>query len=321
MTSTKKFAGYTWTVLGVNLLVILWGAYVRATGSGAGCGSHWPSCNGQVIPLAPTTETMIEFIHRLTSGAAFLLVLGMFVWGLRKLPKGHPARWGVTLSMIFMVIEALVGAGLVLIEWTVGGKAAFIALHLANTFLLVASIALTAYWLTPELSGTEPGGLRLKEQGAAPWVFGLGLLLVMVIGATGAITAQGDTIFPVESLAEGIAQDFSPDSHFIIQLRVLHPIAAVVTGFYTLFLALMYGMLRTEPLIKRLATVLGVLFVVQLIAGLINLVLLAPIPMQILHLLLADLVWIAMVLLSASVLSAGEGVTAAEAQVPATSSR
>lgn len=294
---TKKFSIYSWIVLAVNLLVILWGAYVRATGSGAGCGSHWPSCGGQVIPLAASTETLIEFTHRATSGLAFLLVVGMLVWGLRAFPKGHPVRLGVTLAMSFMFVESLVGAGLVLFTWTIGGKAAFIALHLVNTFLLIASIALTGFW------AKGGGPVRLEGQGGSLWALLIGLLLVMLIGATGAITAQGDTIFPAASLAEGIAQDLDPASHLIVRLRVWHPIIAVLTGFYTLFIAIVFGMLRSEPGVRRFAAALGGLFVIQLLAGLINLALLAPIPLQLIHLFLADLVWLALVLLSAAVLA------------------
>ena len=108
-----NFAKYAWGVLAYNLVVILWGAYVRATGSGAGCGSHWPLCNGEVIPRAQQVETMIEFTHRLTSGMAMLLVAGLLIWALRAYPKGHQVRTGAWLSAFFIITEALVGAGLV----------------------------------------------------------------------------------------------------------------------------------------------------------------------------------------------------------------
>ena len=81
------FAAYAWAVLGFNLLVILWGAFVRATGSGAGCGSHWPLCNGEVLPRAPALATLIEFSHRLTSGVALLLVIGLVVGAWRGFPR------------------------------------------------------------------------------------------------------------------------------------------------------------------------------------------------------------------------------------------
>ena len=114
----SRLAGYAWGVLLWNVLVALFGAYVRATGSGAGCGAHWPTCNGEVIPRAPQVETLIEFTHRATSGLAFLSVLALFLWALRAFPKGHPARFGAGLALFFMVTESLVGASLVLFGWT-----------------------------------------------------------------------------------------------------------------------------------------------------------------------------------------------------------
>ena len=148
----KRFAKYAWFVLIFNLGVILWGAYVRATGSGAGCGSHWPLCNGEVIPRSDQIETLVEFTHRLSSGVAFLLVAGMLVWAWRIYPKGHRVRRGAIFSMFFMITEALVGAGLVLFELvaedTSTARALSISVHLVNTFVLLACITLTAWWAT-----------------------------------------------------------------------------------------------------------------------------------------------------------------------------
>ena len=107
-----RFAKYAWGTLAYNVAVVVWGAYVRATGSGAGCGKHWPTCQGAVIPRAPQIETLVEFSHRLTSGLAFLAVLGLFVWAWRAYPKKHIVRTGAALSMGFILLESLVGAGL-----------------------------------------------------------------------------------------------------------------------------------------------------------------------------------------------------------------
>jgi heme A synthase len=297
-----KFAKYAWFVLGYNILVILWGAYVRATGSGAGCGSHWPSCKGEVIPRAPEIETLIEFIHRLTSGVAFLLVLGMLIWAWRAYPRGHRIRKASGFSMLFMITEALVGAGLVLFEWVAGNistaRVVVMSIHLLNTHLLLASLALAAWWA----SGGEP--LRLKEQPASlKWRFGIGLIGVLVLSMAGAVTALGDTLFPAASLAEGIQQDFSPAAHFIVRLRVWHPVIATLVGLYLILFAVSLVGERRDRWNKRFAIALGTLFAVQLIAGMVNLILLAPVWMQIVHLLLADLVWIALVLLAAQTLS------------------
>jgi len=294
----KPFARYAWGVLAVNVLVILWGAYVRATGSGAGCGSHWPTCNGEIIPRALHIETLIEFTHRLSSGLALLLVVGLLIWAWRGFGKGHPVRLGGILAMVFIITEALVGAALVLFEWVAKdeslGRVIFIAIHLVNTFLLLASLTLTAWWAS--------GGhkLRLKSQGVLRWAFGVGFLGVIFLGISGAITALGDTLFPVATLNEGLLQDISSTAHFTIRLRVWHLVIAILVGFYLTFLALWQFSSRKEPAIRRLSILLGSMFFFQLTAGLVNLLLLAPVAMQLIHLFLADMVWVMLVLLFAA---------------------
>jgi cytochrome c oxidase assembly protein subunit 15/protoheme IX farnesyltransferase len=304
MKSLNRFAVFAWIVLAYNLLVILWGAYVRATGSGAGCGSHWPLCNGQVIPRAAQVETMIEFAHRLTSGFSLILVVALVIWAWRLYPKGHIVRLGAGLSLAFIITEALVGAGLVLFEWVAGnaslGRVISMAVHLVNTFLLLAALAFTAWWA----SGRDP--LQLRTQGKVKWWFLAGYLGVMVLGVSGAVTALGDTLFPAGSLGEGIAQDFLPTAHFLVRLRVWHPVLAMMVGFYCLFLAGVSAALYPARRTKRLAIAVIALFIAQLLAGMVNLILLAPVWMQIMHLLLADLVWISLVLLGADILSVGE---------------
>jgi heme A synthase len=209
-------------------------------------------------------------------------------------------------SVIFILLEALIGAGLVLFELVAENDSAArvfsIALHLANTFLLLASLTLTAWWS----SGGKP--LALRRQGALPWLFLVGLAGIVLLGMTGAVTALGDTLFPAESLQQGLAQDFSETAHFLIQLRIVHPITAVIVGVYLLVVGLVTLLQRPSRWTKRFAATLLGLFFVQLIAGVINVVLLAPIPMQLIHLFLADAVWIVFVLLAAAALSTSQQV-------------
>jgi heme A synthase len=297
-----RFAIYALGVLAYNLLVILWGAYVRASGSGAGCGSHWPLCNGEVIPPAPQVATLIEFSHRLTTGLAGLLVIGLVVWAFRAFPRRHPARLGAALSLAFILIEGMVGALQVLLGLTAEnasvGRAVVGSIHLANTFLMLAAMTLTAWWAS--------GGatLRLRRQGLLGWVFAAGLLGVLLVGASGAITALGDTLFPSDSLANGLQADFSAGAHFLIQLRVIHPILAVLVGVYSIVAGRLAATWRPSVATRRLAWVLSALFGVQLLIGVINVALLAPIFMQIIHLFMADLVWVALVLAAAAALGA-----------------
>ena len=299
----SRFRKLAAAALLATLGVILWGAYVRATGSGAGCGSHWPTCNGQVIPRTDSTATFIEFTHRVTSGLAFLLVALQLVWALRAFPKGHPVRAGAAASMFFMVTEAGVGALLVLFEYVADnasvGRAVWMAVHLVNTFLLVAAMTCTVWWAR----GGAP--IRLRAQGATASLLGAGMAATLIVGVTGAIAALGDTLFAARSLAEGLAQDLSPTAHFLVQLRAMHPVAAALTGAYLFYLRAAIPARRPSPSVRRLANLTGALVAVQLGAGVVNLALLAPVWMQLVHLLLADLLWISLVLLSAAALGDG----------------
>jgi heme A synthase len=302
----KKFAPLTWGVLGWNLIVILWGAYVRATGSGAGCGQHWPLCDGQVVPQAPDVEMTIELTHRLLSGIDIVLVAVMAIWGFRITHKEHPVRKGLVASGILIIVEALLGAGLVLFELVAENSSATrafaVAIHLANTFLLVGSLALTAYWA----SGGQV--VQIKGQGTKVWLLGAGLLGMILIGMSGAVTALGDTLFPVSSLAEGIAADMDPNAHFLVRLRVYHPLIAVVVAGYSLYIVRMLFR-HNQGLARKLLTLLVAAGFVQLSAGLINLLLLVPIYMQMIHLLIADLVWITYVLATAAILTKPQPVS------------
>ncbi|MGQ9832522.1 MAG: COX15/CtaA family protein [Candidatus Villigracilaceae bacterium] len=100
MSNKRYFSRFAQAIVSWNLAVIWWGAYVRATGSGAGCGSHWLLCNGEVIPQSPSVHTLIEFTHRMMSGLALVLIL----WGRRLYPKSHSVRTGLRLSGIFIKV-------------------------------------------------------------------------------------------------------------------------------------------------------------------------------------------------------------------------
>src|SRR5688500_17618370 len=150
--SMPAAARFAWTVLAYNVAVICWGAYVRATGSGAGCGNHWPLCNGEVLPRSPGLATMIEFSHRLTSGLALIGVAALLVWTFRAAGRGAPARSAAVCSLVFILLEAAVGAGLVLFELVADNatmaRAMFMVVHLINPFLLLRPLSLSASWLS-----------------------------------------------------------------------------------------------------------------------------------------------------------------------------
>jgi len=307
MTSLARFA---WLTLAWNVVVILWGAFVRATGSGAGCGAHWPLCNGEVVPRVPMIETMVEFTHRLTSLGALILVFLLAAWVFRERSKGHPARRAAAAAVVFILVEAGVGAVLVLFglvaENESVARALFMAGHLANTFMLLAALALTAHWC-----GTD-APLRKDALRRDGWVFGLAFLVMLVVGKSGAIAALGDTLYPAQSLLAGLAQDLSPTASVLVRLRILHPLLAVAGTLAVAFAAARALQSTTETSVRRWAWAAALLAIVQIGAGLLNLVLLAPVWMQIVHLLLADAVWIALVLLAARTLALAPGVVAGD---------
>lgn len=303
-----------WTALGANVVVILQGAVVRATGSGAGCGSHWPTCNGQVIPLAPTLETGIEFTHRLMS----LVVLVLGVWLLRRGLAARQRRPGLavfaTVSFGFLVIEALIGAATVLLgltgDDTSVARGVWVAAHLVNSLLLVGALSATVVYARKTAAPDYP--LRLGSQASLAVVLGLGIVAMLVLMFTGGIAAMGNTIFPSESLAQGLRADFDPDSHLLIRLRILHPLIAIAVGTY-LFVGLgLSWYLKPVPDARRLAQVLLSVYIVQLIIGTANLAFLAPIALQVLHLAVAVAAFALLSALAVSLLG-GHPVAVAEA--------
>jgi heme A synthase len=297
----SRFAIYAWFVLAYNVAVVLWGAFVRATSSGAGCGSHWPLCNGAAVTHGEILAKIIELTHRLTSTLAGMFILGLLFWAFRAYPKKHAVRTGALLTTFFVLTEGALGAGLVLFEKTAQDKSTArvvsLSVHLINTFLLVACIALTAWWASggKRPSWTKAGNVR--------WYLLAGLLGVLVLGVSGAITALGDTLYPVTSLAEGLRADFSTAAPFVVQFRKYHPAIAILVGGYLACLAVYRSMLTASPTTRRLAFSLAGLVLTQWAFGALDVYLLAPYWLQLLHLLLADLLWIAAVLLSADLLS------------------
>ncbi len=300
------FARYSLFALFYNIVVILWGVFLRASKSGDGCGQHWLTCHGEIIPSAPELKTIIEFSHRLSSGLAFVFVLVLVIWAFRRFQSGSPVRKTSLVAFVFIVTEALVGAGLVLTgntaEAFTTARPFWMAGHLANTFVLLAFLTLTCWF---SLGGEEPA---IKGKRREIWVLAAAVAGVFFVGITGSVAALSNMLFPSETIASGIAADISPVSPLIVRLRVLHPISSVVIGVL-LFVA--SGWLNRAAGGGRVASkasgALSLLIVAQLILGGLTLVTGAPILMQLGHLLVADLIWISLVVLGVSVLSAQNG--------------
>lgn len=303
----RRFARYAWLVLGYNVAVILWGAVVRATGSGAGCGEHWPLCQGQVIPHAKQIATVIEFAHRASSGIDVVLVAALLYLAFRRFARGDAVRRYATAAAFFTLTEGLIGAALVLFG-EVGknvsmGRVAILSLHLVNTFLLLAMLALTA-WAASEQRLRQPASeSSVAAAGKSLYLaYGGGLIAMLAIAVSGTIAALADTLFPADSLMQALRWDFAASTSPIVHLRIIHPVIAVVMGGYLMGLGVHALSTRTPAAAKRVARWLLGLVVLQLCFGAINILLLSPLWMQVLHLLTADVIWITLVLLSAEVL-------------------
>ena len=298
-----RLARSSWAVLVYNVAVVAWGAYVRATRSGAGCGAHWPLCNGEVVPQAPSVQMLVEFSHRATSGLALLSVVALLVWTWRARGPGHPARRGAAWAMVFMLTEAGVGALLVLFRLVADNasmaRALFMSIHLTNTFLLLGSLALTAYWL----SGGAPVRLRTRGRLVARAVAGAASLVAA--GVSGAVAALGDTLYPSGSLAAALSAEFSTTSHVLVRLRLLHPAIAVIVGVAMVVVGTRVAV-EQEGTTRRLGVGVALVAGLQLSAGLLNVALLAPVWMQMVHLVIADALWIGFVLLSARLLACSQ---------------
>lgn len=304
--SRRRFAIFAWSVLAFNILVIIWGAYVRASFSGDGCGAHWPFCNGVVIPHAAATKTLVEFTHRVMTGLDTPLVIGLLVWAFLAFPRAHVIRRYAIFSFVFLVIEALLGAGLVLFRYVGNdasvGRAIYLSAHLTNTMMLLSALTITA-WLA------STGEERIHFAGAPPLVKG-SLPVALAVCITGGIAALGDTLFPAVSLASGMRQDFSSGSIMLLRLRMVHPAIAILGAAYLLWAAISVLQKSASSNSSRTAAT-GVVTITlgQALAGVVNLALLAPVAMQLIHLFMADALWICALLLLLETARSAEAVT------------
>jgi heme a synthase len=285
----RGLSRYAACVLGFMVLVILEGAVVRATGSGAGCGNHWPLCNGEVIPHHPRIATMIEFAHRSLTGILTTMVVGLIAWVFVARERGTRVRHAAVWVGVLLVTEALLGAVLVkgaYVEKNASDMRVFVqCVHFTNTMLLVAALALTWWW-----AREREGVAATLESRSVAW---LAVVATIVVGATGSVAALADTLFPAPSLRAGLREDFSAAAPLLVRMRWVHPAAALVGVVCVGWLC---WRVRT-----RVAKWLVGLLVLQLVLGAGDVLLLAPMWMQVLHLLGADLYWIALVGLAADV--------------------
>lgn len=295
-----RFARYARIVVAYTLAVILVGAVVRITDSGAGCGQHWPTCNGEVLHLPKSLATVIELTHRMTSGVSLFAVLALLIGAFRLYPRGHVVRASAVFSFVMIVVEALIGMVIVLMRWVVHdasfGRIFALPLHLVSTALLTAALTWCAYF------ASVPRAMPIAIPRAARTLLicaGIGVLLV---SATGAVTALGDTVFPVQTsgLAARLQEDQGLNAHILQRMRSVHPFVAVLVAAFVAYAAMLLPSYRASRDVRRASAVLAISIALQLLAGVSNIWLSAPGPLQVLHLLLANLVWISLIVLAAA---------------------
>lgn len=290
-----------WAAVLWNVLVIVWGSLVRATGSGAGCGNHWPLCNGQVVPLSPRVDTMIEFTHRCMTGGATFIVLGLLVATFRAVrplpgvarPRWALARWAAVASTVLLLNEAVLGALLVKLGYVTTnrsvGRVVLLSIHLSNTLLLLGALVVTAASLQWCVDWAD-----LRGRGKALLLAGGGLLATLLVGVSGSLAALGDTLFPSSTLRQALAEDLSHNAPLLLRVRWVHPVSAVLASAYILWLMRRGSQRRLGQGVR----LLGGLLLLQFVLGGLDVLLLAPVWLQLLHLAGADLFWITLVAMS-----------------------
>ena len=284
---------WAWLTLAFFVIVVLEGAIVRATSSGAGCGQHWPLCNGEVLPHHPRLATIIEFTHRSLTGVSVFLFAILIAWTFRATPRRDPARRAALAAGLLLLSEAVLGALLVVHGWvennTSAARVIMQSVHFTNTLLLLGATTITATWLARSGSRTRSTGYL----NGAMWT---ALAATVLTGATGSLAALADTIFPSPDLRTALAADFAQHSPLLIRMRWMHPAAAAIATVAALVMAVQ---LRRSGR-PRDALLLTVNIVGQVVIGIADVLLLAPITLQVIHLLSADIFWITLVAIAAS---------------------
>jgi protoheme IX farnesyltransferase len=285
-----RFAGYAWIVLLYNLAAVAWGVFVRASMSGDGCGSHWPLCDGDHTPLMGNSARFVEMSHRISTGIIGPMVIAMVIWAFRAFPKGHLARPASVLALVMTLLEGGIGAALVrfglVTDNDSAARAGVMAFHVISTFFLVGAIAAAAI-----AAGQNPRP-SLKGQGSVASILAVGLFGMLFMGVSGAISALGHQLHETPDVLKAA---LNPATHWMVRLQPLHPLIAASVGLFLLLTAGLIVHLRPDPRVARAVRWMVGLYVVQLLFGALNIWFKAPIPMQMGHLVLADLNWISVV--------------------------
>ena len=304
----RRYGILAWTVVWATIVVISGGSVVRATGSGAGCGRSWPRCEGSFFPLESSVEMLVEFAHRATTVVLAVLLIGLIVWTVLITRKGNLVRKALAWSSVFFVGEVLIGALLVLFGWVDDdvslARLVMVPLHLVNTLFLLGAMTVTAHCASHAL---QPRSADSQRRGTLVLVFaGIGIFILITV--TGVLNALADTLFPVDTLLDGWHEELGAAPPFLVRIRAIHPIIAIVGGLSILVLVRRpafdpYGRAR-----RQVAIVAALIFF-QFLVGLINVAMATPVAIQVAHLFIADVLWVVFVLASTRVLFVPEGTT------------
>jgi heme a synthase len=294
--SSKTFSRLVQALLIYTFLVILWGAWVRISHSGDGCGESWPLCKGQLIPDAEHGKTWIEFTHRIMSGLFGIIVFSLYLKGRSLFLKGHLARkWGF-FSLLFTITEALLGAKLVLFG-LVGANGSFLrafamGLHFINSAMLTGSIYMWVASSALKQDSSEEFFKPHHLKQVTKSVFYFIAVAFAILGITGTLAALSTTLYPSSSLLQGIMSDLSPDSHWILRARLSHPVAGVLVGGSLAYISYLWTQLIPNPELQKRGRHLAVAFMMAIMIGVLTLGLLSPTPLKLIHLGMAHLLCI-----------------------------
>lgn len=297
MKTKQQFHRWAQILLVYTLIVILWGAWVRISHSGDGCGDTWPLCNGKLIPEAQQNKTWVEYSHRLTSGFFGIFVVFLYFIGRRLFAKTDPVRKALLATLIFTITEALLGAKLVLFGLVGSNDSPFrltvMGLHQVNSLLLTGSVALVVLFASGLPEKVKNLQLGHKSKTLPRGAIGF-LILFIVVSVTGAFAALSTTLFPTVNLWQGLNQDFAPDAHYLLRLRISHPILATLIGGGLALYFWLRSLDEINPLLRKATLQVALILILGVVFGYITLFSLAPLWMKVTHLLIAHLVWIAL---------------------------
>lgn len=287
----SRFRLYVWAVLGLTVAVIVSGDIVQATESGAGCGESWPRCDGSLIPAIGDAGTAVEFTHRMATTLLSLSFVGLVFGAWRYFGREHPVWRATLVATAFLVAEILIGAALVLFGWVEDdaswGRVVADGLHVVNTFLLLAAVTIVA-----SLAADRPLP-RLRLSRRADRLVLAAVAIVLLIAVTGTINSLADTLY----LSDSVDVDATPIAAILVTIRGVHPVVAVAGGVAIVYLTIRLTELLGEAAPRPISLV-QVIIGLQFVVGVLNILLLTPLETQVIHLILADALWISLLLVA-----------------------